>query len=180
MVSSFVKNAVTLVRDETASLLEKLSDQELKTFSAALMRKNGRLFFSGQGRSGLIAQMAAMRCMHLGLQTHVVGEATAPAIRSEDSLVLFSGSGTTLVSLHFAQIAQQLGAVILVVTRQAESPLAHMADHTLIIPAQSSTQFAGSLFEQGALLTFDALIAAIVSEHFIAFDAMQGRHTNLQ
>ncbi|CDG38633.1 MULTISPECIES: SIS domain-containing protein [Asaia] len=180
MAPPSTERAVAFVRDETAKLLETLSGQELKNFSAALMRRTGRLFFTGQGRSGLIAQMAAMRCMHLGLQAHAVGEVKAPAIRGDDSLVVFSGSGTTPVSLHFARIAQQLGASILVITRETESPLACMADHTLIIPAQGSAQFAGSLFEQGALLAFDALIAAIVAEHFIAFDAMQGRHTNLQ
>jgi len=174
------QNAVALVRDETARLLETLSEPDLKAFSTALMRRNGRLFFTGQGRSGLIAQMAAMRCIHLGLQAHAVGEVTAPAIRGDDSLIIFSGSGTTPVSLHFARIAEQLGASILVITRETESPLACMADHTLIIPAQGSSQFAGSLFEQGALLAFDALVAAIVSDHLVAFDAMLARHTNLQ
>ena len=40
-----------------------------------------RWFFSGQGRSGLVAQMAAMRFMHVGRNVHFVGEVTAPSIR---------------------------------------------------------------------------------------------------
>ena len=40
-------------------------------------------------------KMAAMRLMHLGLTVHVVGETTAPAIRSNDLLLAASGSGTT-------------------------------------------------------------------------------------
>ena len=40
-----------------------------------------RWFFSGQGRSGLAAQMAAMRFMHLGRNVHFVGEVTAPSLR---------------------------------------------------------------------------------------------------
>ena len=38
-----------------------------------------RWFFSGQGRSGLSAQMAAMRFMHIGRTVHFVGEVSAPS-----------------------------------------------------------------------------------------------------
>lgn len=36
------------------------------------------VFVIGNGRSGLAAQMAAMRLMHLGLQVHVAGESQRP------------------------------------------------------------------------------------------------------
>ncbi|MBV8795115.1 MAG: SIS domain-containing protein, partial [Hyphomicrobiales bacterium] len=71
-----------------------------------------RWFFSGQGRSGLVAEMAAMRFMHMGRFAHFVGEATAPSIRAGDGLVLVSGSGNTPVAIHFARIAKDEGAQI--------------------------------------------------------------------
>lgn len=54
-----------------------------------------RVFVHGAGRSGLALQMTAMRLMHVGLQVHVVGETTTPAIGEGDLLLTASGSGTT-------------------------------------------------------------------------------------
>ena len=53
-------------------------------------------FFSGQGRSGLAAQMAAMRTLHVGRNVHSVGEVTAPSIRKCDGLVIVSGRARRL------------------------------------------------------------------------------------
>lgn len=44
--------------------------------------------------------MAAMRLMHIGLDAHAVGEATAPSIAEGDALLVISGSGETPVTLH--------------------------------------------------------------------------------
>ncbi|HWM01484.1 MAG TPA: SIS domain-containing protein [Actinophytocola sp.] len=85
-------------------------------------------FFSGQGRSGLVAHMAAMRLMHVGFNAHAVGEATAPSIAGGDDLVVISGSGETGVTLHSAQLALGLGAHILAVTTRADSTLAQLAE----------------------------------------------------
>ena len=49
--------------------------------------------------------MAAMRFMHLGRDSHVLGEATAPSVRHGDVLVAVSGSGETPVTVAFARIA---------------------------------------------------------------------------
>ena len=54
-----------------------------------------RVFLAGAGRSGLVLRMAAMRLMHLGLDVHVAGDTTTPAIREGDLLIAASGSGTT-------------------------------------------------------------------------------------
>ncbi len=41
-----------------------------------------RVYVAGMGRSGLMARAFAMRLMHLGIVTHVVGDTTTPSIES--------------------------------------------------------------------------------------------------
>lgn len=139
-----------------------------------------RWFFSGQGRSGLVAQMAAMRFMHLGRRVHVIGEATAPSVRGSDGLLLISGSGRTPVSRSFARIAREEGAAVGVVTAHGSSPLAELADATTVVGAVDTVQFGGSLFEQSALLLLDALVLDLTAATPTAHADMAHRHTNLQ
>lgn len=137
-------------------------------------------FCTGQGRSGLVAQMAAMRLMHLGHGAHVVGEATAPAITGEDALLIVSASGATPLSVHFAETARAALATVVLVTAAESSPLHRVSDATLEIPALASTQFGGSLFEQSALLLLDAVALALGADEPRVRRAMHRRHANLQ
>ena len=166
-----------------AELTRTLADVDAAEFDAfvAELRVPGRAWFcTGQGRSGLVARMAAMRLMHLGHRTHVVGEATAPSIGDGDVLLVLSASGSTPASLHLAGIARDVSASVVLVTATVPSPLGEVADTTLRIPAQASVQFGGSLFEQAALLTLDAAVLALDAGEAATRGAMHRRHTNLQ
>ncbi|WP_020661079.1 6-phospho-3-hexuloisomerase [Amycolatopsis benzoatilytica] len=137
--------------------------------AGALLLKAPAVFTIGTGRSGLALQMAAMRFMHLGLPTHVVGEVTAPAIGQRDVLVAASGSGSTARVVRAAETARAQGADVIALTTSAESALAKTATEVLIIPAadkqdfdgNASVQYAGSLFEQSVLLITDSLFHAL-------------------
>jgi 6-phospho-3-hexuloisomerase len=162
---------------------ELLANLDSVAFDAAVtaLRPNGRRWFStGQGRSGLVAQMTAMRLMHLGRDVHVLGEATAPAVAPVDGLLVISGSGNTPMSLHFARRTRELGGQILAVTAHRTSPLGALADIVLQVPPTQTRQFGGSLFEQGALLVMDAVVLALAAEQHDAHRIMQARHTNMQ
>src|ERR1051325_2265476 len=91
-----------------------------------------RVFVHGAGRSGLALRMTAMRLMHLGLDAHVVGEVTTPAIRQGDVLLVASGSGTTGGIVQAARTAADVGARVLAVSTTDESPLSEVADTTLV------------------------------------------------
>lgn len=164
-------------------MTELLANLDSVAFDAAVtaLRPNGRRWFStGQGRSGLVAQMTAMRLMHLGRDVHVLGEATAPAVAPVDGLLVISGSGNTPMSLHFARRTRELGGQILAVTAHRTSPLGALADIVLQVPPTQTRQFGGSLFEQGALLVMDAVVLALAAEQHDAHRIMQARHTNMQ
>jgi 6-phospho-3-hexuloisomerase len=168
------------VGGEISDTLARLDARTFARFVNLFRDERRRWFFSGQGRSGLVAEMAAMRFMHLGRAAHLVGEATAPSIRAGDGLLLVSGSGETPVSIHFARIAKSEGAEIAVISRAPHSALARLADCVLEAPIQSTRQFGGSLFEQTSLILLDAIVLELTQAVPDAHRTMMRRHTNLQ
>lgn len=70
-----IKASFQIVRDETSRLIRNTAPSRLEAVAALclVISKGGRTgmrwFFSGQGRSGLVAQTVSMRFMHLGLNT---------------------------------------------------------------------------------------------------------------
>jgi len=172
--------ARTTVRDEVAGVLSAVSEEQMATVAALFSDRRRRWFCTGRGRSGLVAQMVAMRLMHLGFDAHSVGEATAPSVREGDGIVVISGSGETPMTVHVAKKALGVGAHVVAVTADGASTLAKIADAILEVPAAESKQFGGSLFEQGALLVLDALVLDLIARGPEAFEEMESRHTNLE
>ena len=168
------------VRDEVSGVLSAVSSDQMSGAAALFADRGRRWFCSGQGRSGLVAQMVAMRLMHTGFDVHAVGEPTSPSIGEGDGLVMISGSGETPVTLHFARLALGFGACMLAVTTRADSTLASLADAVIEVPTAGTSQFGGSLFEQSALLLLDAVVLDVTAEEPQAHALMKARHTNLQ
>jgi 6-phospho-3-hexuloisomerase len=165
---------------EIAETLKRVDAHAFQRFVEVFRDERRRWFFSGQGRSGLVAEMAAMRFMHMNRFAHFVGEATAPSIRAADGLVLVSGSGNTPVTIHFARIAKDEGAQIALVTREPASALAKLAHSVLHVPIDATQQFGGSLFEQTSLIVLDAIVLELMQAVADPHRLMMGRHTNLQ
>jgi 6-phospho-3-hexuloisomerase len=168
------------VKQEIEELLARVDPQAFQSLLQAFADKDRRWFFSGQGRSGLVAQMAAMRFMHLGYEVHVVGEATAPAVCAGDGLVLICGSGQTPISVGFAGVAKSAGAHLVLLTHKPQSKLAAMADLLLPIPMMNTAQFGGSLFEQCGLILLDSVALELTRHVPDAHSEMGRRHTNMQ
>ena len=97
------------VLDEVTAVLNGVEPASMRAAVHVLADRELRWFAAGQGRSGLVAQMAAMRLMHVGFEAHVVGDATAPSIGAGDGLLVVSGSGETPATLHFARLAVTAG-----------------------------------------------------------------------
>lgn len=168
------------VGQEIAALLDRIDVAAFAQLSAAFDDPARRWFFSGQGRSGLVAQMAAMRFMHIGHSVHFVGEVSAPSIRQGDGLLIVSGSGETPVSLAFARIAKAEGAAVATLTHKPGGTLASLADIVLHVPVATTEQFGGSLFEQSCLLLLDSVVLGMARGIPDAHARMLHRHTNLQ
>lgn len=187
VTGSAVALNLSLVQDEIADTAAKIDEQELAGLAAHLTQP-GRVFVAGAGRSGLVLRMATMRLMHLGLNVHVAGDTTTPAISSGDLLLVASGSGTTSGVVKSAETAAKAGARIAAFTTNPDSPLAGLADALVIIPAAQKTdhgssvtrQYSGSLFEQVLFLATEALFQSLWDNTDVPAEELWLRHANLE
>ena len=184
-----VSLALTTILTENTAVIERLAtDPAALDEVAARLGAAERVFVLGAGRSGLALRMTAMRLMHLGLDVHVVGEVTTPAITADDALIVASGSGSTAGIVRAAETAHAVGATVLALTTAAGSPLAGLATVTVLVPAAEkqdhggtrSAQYSGGLFEQAVLVIGDALFHTLWQASGATAAELWPRHANLE
>lgn len=150
--------------------------------------KDKKIFVSGAGRSGFQAKGFAMRLMHLGYQSYVMGESITPPLHSGDLFVAISGSGTTKKVLMEAEAAKKKGLMVLAVTSVKDSSLAQLADAVLIVPgatkngegAVHSIQLLSSLFDQTLHITLDILCLMLSNRDNISKEDVYNGHVNIE
>lgn len=182
-----VADASAAIQQELTQTLSITSSEQLSDLVNRVLKANS-IFLHGAGRSALSLRMAAMRLMHFGLEAHVVGDVTTPAILPGDVLIAASGSGSTGSVVSVADKAIAAGAEVIALTTAAESPLAERAALTVVIPAAAkraadhtaSVQYAGSLFEQSVLLVLDSAFHALWQQSSLSADEMWRNHSNLE
>lgn len=157
----------------------------LKEFLDAL-RPGRRVFLYGRGRSGFVARAFAVRLMHLGYQTYVVGETITAPVKRDDVVILVSGSGSTYPVVMTAELGRRQGATVVAITAQPESEIARLA-HVVVplIPPEGNGSRAklaplGTLFETGAWLFFDAVVALLMERLGETEAMMRKRHATLE
>lgn len=175
---------------EVADCARQVSTESL-ILAGTLIESSPRIFVAGAGRSGLCMKAFGMRLMHLGKIVYMVGETTTPSIAASDLLIVGSGSGRTASLLAMVEQARRRGAQVLLFTTDADSPLAGLSNHRVVIPAlslnsaevergQISIQPMGSLFEQSMLIVCDSLILRLMQSSGVGAAQMFERHANLE
>ena len=178
--------AMDLILAENRVTLANLDAGALTDLAAAVCAAP-RIFVTGQGRSGLVMRMMAVRLAHLGLAVTVVGETIMPPVQPGDLLIACSGSGATTITCAVAEQARQAGATVAVMTAVATSSLAQSADLVVYVDAppkpghqarRPSAQYEGSLFEQVTMLLGEALFLHLRADR----DTQQlwSHHSNLE
>ena len=178
------------------TILEELNHSlnaiDSNSFSNAinLINNANKVFVLGLGRAGFMAKSLAMRLMHMGIASYVVGETCTPNIDENGVLVICSGSGSTKSLVNHAQKAKEVGAKIALITINSESPIAKLADVVVEISAPSpksakqgdikSIQPMGSLFEQSEGTFMDIAIMMLMERRHMDSDTMFGRHANME
>jgi len=155
-----------------------------------MMLPAGRIFVTGQGRSGLVAQCLAVRLAQMGLNVNIPGGATCQRVGPGDLLIAVSCRGTTITTVDYARIARQAGAKVVALTAFGKSELAKLADQVLLIPSddediRNKCKFIvgpnnNTLFEEAALLYVDGLVYMLIKRKGISEDVMNQQHTNLE
>jgi 6-phospho-3-hexuloisomerase len=170
-----------VVLDELASVFDRIDQRDLERLADTVLDTD-RTFAAGQGRSGLVAAAFAVRLGHLGKETHVVGEATAPAVGPGDLVVALSRSGTRPLTLHQVERALGAGAQVAALCADAQAPLMRAASVAVVLPVHDvqTRQHAGSLFEQAALILLDSLCWRLQATLGRTDAELAARHDNLQ
>ncbi|MGX7352763.1 RpiR family transcriptional regulator [Enterococcus canis] len=127
----FDSNISTL--SDTRNLLQ---EAELK---AAVDMIDGakRLFFFGVGGSEIVATDAYHKFLRSPVPVfhstdYHIQLMEASLLTSEDCAIFISHTGKSKETIHMAEVAKEAGAKIIVVTSQAQSPLAKLSDVTFI------------------------------------------------
>ncbi len=148
---------------------------------ARMLPQARQTFVTGAGRSGLVARSFGMRLMHAGLPAFVPGETTTPATDEGDLLVAISCTGQTGYTAYLAGRAKSLGAKVVVLTAEGDSPLAAQADKVLLIPATApDIVVRAAVFEHTASLCLDAVFNVLADQLKLDLDKYRQRHANLE
>ncbi len=176
-----------LAAAEVTAAVAQTDEAEIITLVDAILDAN-RVFIGGAGRSLLVMRALAMRLMHLGLSSHVVGETITPAIEPGDLLMVGTGSGQTRTTLAIMEAAAARGARTAAITAHPEAPIPRTADLILtihspitgLVPAPGSRQPPGSLFEQCLLVIGDGMVMRLMKRLGTTEEQMRARHTKLE
>lgn len=194
-----VQEMMMLMASKIRSIAHSLSDADVEAFLAEILKAR-RIYVMGAGRSGLVAKGFAMRLMHLGLQSYVVGETITPALQKGDLVIVFSGSGRTKTVADIAETGKEIGAHICLITSNADSRIGKIADCRVIIENQRDDvrddaaefeirqvlgdhkSFAplGTLFETASMIFSDAVISRLMEITKTDESALKNRHANIE
>jgi 6-phospho-3-hexuloisomerase len=182
-----IKGNLEMILLENTWLIKQLKLAQVDAFINEIKAANA-IFMIAAGRSGFSMRSAAMRLMHLGFTVYFAGETTTPAIKAGDLLIAASGSGTTSTIVKAAEKAIAVGAKVVAISTQDQSPLAKIASQLIHVAAAEkedhnstrSAQYAGSLFEQFLLLFTDAVFQTLWQSKNESAEEMWERHANLE
>ncbi|UVK37284.1 SIS domain-containing protein [Mesorhizobium sp. AR10] len=183
------KNLFAIALNELGSVLARMDDGRIDAACATLAGAR-QIVTYGCGREALQVKGFAMRLYHLGRPVSVVGDMTTPPLGPGDVLLVSSGPGETSTVLTLMQVARETGATTLLLTAEAGSSAAKLADFTLLIPAQTmasdqgpektSVLPMGSVFEGALFLLFEVMVLKLKAITGATPEAMRARHTNME
>ncbi len=193
-----MKDSIKAILENIDSAQQFLDEESVDEFENIIMDANN-IFVTGAGRSGLAAKAFAMRLMHLGLSSFVVGETISPAINADDCIIAISGSGETNTIVSAAKIAKNRGSKVLAVTSYPESTLGQLADGYLFVKGRTKKEVddenymkrqihgnytsltpLGTAFELTTLVFLDAVVSELMEKMEQTESDLKARHTVLE
>ena len=143
------------------------------------------VFLAGSGRGADTARIFARRMTALGKEVHIAGEATAPAIRRGDVMIIFASAQDTRSMALIAKKAYQAEATIAVFSPTASSPIADLA--SIVIPITrpepdliASQQTASVLFDQVCMVLADTLAVQVSKKMNMPYESLMRNGGNFE
>lgn len=182
---STFRKSVDYIMDKVRASISSINDRYIEEICREFLKAE-RIFLYGAGRSGLVAKAFAIRLVHLGFQTYVIGETITPPVRKGDLVVVISGSGETIPSVMTADIARKIGAKLIAITAREDSKIAKNADFIVKLSTECEDKERaklaplGTLFEAGAWIFLDGLVSHLMEMRGESERSMRDRHATLQ
>ncbi|MFP3242568.1 MAG: 6-phospho-3-hexuloisomerase [Caldisphaera sp.] len=198
-------HAALLAMKEIANFVIKATEvielKEIDNFVNALIEAynmKAKVLVMGAGRSGLVGKAFAMRLLHMGFNSYVLGETIVPSITKEDLAIAISGSGRTQLIVDAADAAKKVGSKVIALTTFPDSPLGSIADMVVKIPGRSKISKMddyftrqilglheplaplGTLFEDTTMIFLDGVVYNLMTKLNISEDQMRNRHANIE
>jgi len=179
------RESVEYIQKKIKEILGRISEDDVNRVKDLFFQSN-RIFVYGAGRSGLVAKAFAIRLVHLGFQTFVIGETISAPVTKGDLVIIVSGSGETIPAVMTAEIAHDIGAKVVSITAKKRSEIAKYADVTLFISSSCNEEerkkYAplGTLFEASVWIILDSIIADLMHSKNETEEDMRSRHATLQ
>ena len=194
----FMISAIEAILDNIRDAEEYLVEEDIANFIEVITTADN-IFVTGAGRSGLAAKAFAMRLMHLGLSSYVVGETISPAINAGDCILAISGSGETNTIVTAAKISKKRGAKVLALTSYPQSSLGQIADGIIHVKGRTKVEVddenylkrqikgnytsltpLGTAFELTSLVFLDGLVSELMETMGKTEEDLKNRHTVLE
>lgn len=165
-------NNYKMVLGEIRQALENTSGDAVECLVKDILSAD-KVFAVGVGRVLMSLQAMAKRLAHLGIDIHVVGDITEPAITERDLLIVGSGSGSSLFPVAIAKKAKEFNAKVIHIGSNPHGAMENTADYMVRIPVRtklylddeiSSQQPMTSLFEQALYILGDVIALMIMQE----------------
>ncbi len=176
---------VRYIEKKIETILATIPQEKIDSI-IAMFFKSKRIFVYGAGRSGLVAKAFAIRLVHLGFQTFVIGETIGAPVKKDDLVCIISGSGETIPAVMTAEITKKIGAKLVVFTGNENSRITGFADVFLVLSSQCEEHqrkiFAplGTLFEASTWILLDGIIAELMQKKKETEETMRSRHATLE
>ena len=198
LMISAIEAIIDNIHDAEEYLIEEDIEEDIANFIEIITTADN-IFVTGAGRSGLAAKAFAMRLMHLGLSSYVVGETISPAINAGDCILAISGSGETNTIVTAAKISKKRGAKVLALTSYPESSLGQLADGIIHVKGRTKVEVddenylkrqikgnytsltpLGTAFELTSLVFLDGLVSELMEAMGKTEEDLKNRHTVLE
>ncbi|DAC72491.1 MAG TPA: 6-phospho-3-hexuloisomerase [Thermoplasmata archaeon] len=184
-VDDTFRESLQYVQRKIGDILTTVTKDDIEKINQCFFKAD-RIFVYGAGRSGLVSKAFAIRLVHLGFQTFVIGETIGAPVKKGDLVFIVSGSGETIPAVMTAEIAKNLGAKLVVVTGKKNSRITKFADISIVLTADCTEKerklFAplGTLFEASAWILLDGIIAELMKNKKETEESMRSRHATLE
>jgi 6-phospho-3-hexuloisomerase len=169
------------------NVFERVDPAQLELLSRELQAAR-RIVCYGVGREGLMMAAIAMRLMHAGFQSYVVGEMVTPPVGPGDVFFASAGPGHFPTIETLLNVAREAGGRTVVVTAQPERAAQMPADVLIHLPAQTmvdvtaglSVLTMGTPYEASLLLFGDLLVLRLLGLTHQKREDMYTRYTNMK